>query len=35
MMPKTRLAEAQIKKLRIFKGDKHDLDAQQPISVNI
>jgi len=35
MMPKTRLAEAQIKKLRIFKGDQHDMGAQQPISVNI
>lgn len=35
MMPKTRLAEAQMKKLRIFKGDKHDMDAQQPVSVNI
>jgi large subunit ribosomal protein L13 len=35
MMPKTRLAEAQIKKLRIFKGDQHDMVAQQPQSVNI
>jgi len=35
MMPKTRLAEAQIKKLRIFKGDQHDMGAQQPTSVNI
>lgn len=35
MMPKTRLAEAQIKKLRIFKGSEHGMDAQQPIVVNI
>ena len=35
MMPKSRLARAQLKKLRIFKGSKHDLDAQQPIVANI
>lgn len=35
MMPKTRLAEAQIKKLRVIAGDKHDFKAQQPIMVNI
>jgi large subunit ribosomal protein L13 len=35
MMPKTRLSEAQIKKLKIFAGDKHDMEAQQPIIVNI
>lgn len=35
MMPKTRLGGQQVKKLRIFKGDKHDLDAQKPIPVNI
>ncbi len=35
MMPKTRLAEAQIKKLRVFKGDKHDMDAQQPVNATI
>ena len=35
MMPKTRLGEAQLKKLRIFADDKHDLQAQAPISVNI
>jgi len=35
MMPKTRLTEAQMKKLRIFADDKHDLSAQAPISVNI
>lgn len=35
MMPKTRLGEAQLKKLRIFADDKHDLQAQNPIPVNI
>jgi large subunit ribosomal protein L13 len=35
MMPKTRLSEAQMKKLRIFAGDKHDMKAQTPIPVNI
>ena len=35
MMPKTRLTEAQMKKLRVFADDKHDLSAQAPISVNI
>lgn len=35
MMPKTRLAEAQIKKLRVFAGNNHEMDAQQPIIANI
>jgi large subunit ribosomal protein L13 len=35
MMPKTRLGEAQIKKLRIYAGDQHEMQAQTPISVNI
>ncbi len=35
MMPKTRLAEAQVKKLRIFAGENHGLEAQQPIAVTI
>jgi large subunit ribosomal protein L13 len=35
MMPKTRLAEAQLKKLRIYAGDKHEMDAQKPIPVNL
>ena len=35
MMPKTRLAEAQMKKLRIFGGDQHDMQAQQPVPVQI
>ncbi|NGX39408.1 MAG: 50S ribosomal protein L13 [Chlamydiae bacterium] len=33
MMPKTRLGKQQLKKLRIFAGDSHDMEAQQPISV--
>ena len=33
MMPKTRLGDQQAKKLRIFKGPQHDLQAQQPIPV--
>jgi large subunit ribosomal protein L13 len=35
MMPKTRLAEAQVKKLRIFAKDTHNMVAQQPIAVEI
>ena len=35
MMPKTRLAKAQIKKLRIYAKEDHDMHAQSPQSVNI
>jgi large subunit ribosomal protein L13 len=35
MMPKTRLGEAQMKKLRIFADDQHDLQAQQPVEAQI
>jgi len=35
MMPKTRLANAQLKRLRIFAGAEHDLQAQKPITANI
>ncbi|MBI5346810.1 MAG: 50S ribosomal protein L13 [Chlamydiae bacterium] len=36
MMPKkTKLADQQLKKLRIFKGSKHNMQAQKPIVVNI
>jgi large subunit ribosomal protein L13 len=35
MMPKTRLSEHQMRKLRIFSGDQHDLQAQNPIPVNL
>ena len=31
MMPKTRLSNAQLKKLRIFAGEKHTMQAQNPI----
>lgn len=35
MMPKSRLGKQQLRKLRIFAGQEHDLAAQQPIVVNI
>jgi large subunit ribosomal protein L13 len=35
MMPKTRLAAGQMKKLRIFAGKDHKMVGQQPIEVNI
>lgn len=35
MMPKTKLGKAQLKKLRIFVGDKHDKQAQKPVSVEV
>ena len=35
MMPKTRLSEAQMKKLRVYAKGEHDMQAQTPISVNI
>lgn len=35
MMPKTRLTEHQMKKLRIFAGDQHDMQAQNPITVSV
>lgn len=35
MMPRNRLARKQMKKLRIFVGDKHIHQAQQPISINL
>jgi large subunit ribosomal protein L13 len=35
MMPRTRLAKGQIRRLRVFKGDQHGMEAQQPITVNI
>lgn len=35
MMPHSRLANAQIKRLRIFKGAEHNMEAQQPITANI
>ncbi|MBA3815107.1 MAG: 50S ribosomal protein L13 [Parachlamydiaceae bacterium] len=35
MMPRTRLANAQLKRLRIFAGNEHNMIAQQPVHVNI
>lgn len=35
MMPHSRLARAQTKRLRVFVGEKHNLDAQKPIVANI
>ncbi len=35
MMPKTRLSEQQMKKLRIYAGQEHDMQAQQPLTVNV
>jgi large subunit ribosomal protein L13 len=34
MMPKTRLSEEQLKRLRIFAGDQHDLTAQNPTVIS-
>lgn len=35
MVPRSRLGKSQMKRLRVFAGDQHDLQAQQPIKVNI
>lgn len=35
MMPKTRLGEKQMTKLRVYDNDKYDMQAQQPIIANI
>lgn len=35
MMPKTNLSAAQLKRLRIFAGEEHGMQAQQPTVVNI
>lgn len=35
MMPQTRLTEHQLRKLRIFAGEKHDMEAQNPVLLNI
>lgn len=35
MMPKTRLSERQLKRLRIFGGESHDMQAQEPIQAQI
>lgn len=35
MMPRTSLARKQLKRLRLFVGTEHQMDAQQPVTVNI
>ena len=35
MMPKTKLGRAMRKKLHVFAEDKHNMEAQQPITVDI
>ncbi len=35
MMPRTSLARKQLKRLRLYTGAEHQMDAQQPIKVNI
>lgn len=35
MMPKTRLANAQYKRLRVFAGPEHNMVAQKPLQANI
>ncbi len=35
MVPRTKQGKGQMKRLRIYKGDNHDLSAQQPIKVNV
>lgn len=34
MMPKTKLARAQMKKLRIFAQEEHNMQAQKPLKVD-
>jgi large subunit ribosomal protein L13 len=35
MLPKSRLARAQMKRLRVFAGREHDMQAQAPIAVTM
>ncbi len=35
MMPRTRLANAQLKRLRVFAGAEHNMEAQKPVNANI
>lgn len=35
MVPRNRLGRAQMKRLRVFAGPKHNMQAQQPTQVNI
>jgi len=34
MMPKTRLSRRQLKRLRVFAGSEHNMQAQEPVAVN-
>ena len=35
MMPKSRLGKQQLRKLRVYKGAEHSLNAQNPINVEV
>lgn len=35
MMPKSRLGDQQLRKLRVFSGEKHDIQAQKPMVVEV
>jgi len=35
MMPKTKLGRAQMKRLRVFSGEEHGMEAQKPVKVNV
>ncbi|MCK4934549.1 MAG: 50S ribosomal protein L13 [Simkaniaceae bacterium] len=35
MMPKTKQAKAQLKRLRVFAGDDHQMEAQKPLTAAI
>lgn len=35
MVPRSRLGREQMKRLKVFAGSEHNLQAQQPISVNL
>lgn len=35
MVPRSRLGRQQVKRLKVYKGAEHDMQAQQPIVVNI
>ncbi len=35
MLPKTKLGDAMVKKLRVYSGSEHDMQAQKPVQVAI
>jgi len=35
MLPRTSLTRQQLKRLRVFAGNQHNMDAQKPVIVNI